>query len=133
MKFKIIVLFSLFVSFSACKTQKQTIVAPRENLVSAISDAIQLLENKNYQSFIEKYAMPEDLEKILKRESMDELVESFSDGKAEKVLNALKLASELEPKYDESANKATFSKNDVGGMSKDMVFRKVDKYWYIAN
>ncbi|RLD80914.1 MAG: hypothetical protein DRJ10_06820 [Bacteroidetes bacterium] len=133
MKFKIIVLFSLFVSFSACKTQKQTIVNPRENLVSAISDAIQLLENKNYQSFIEKYAMPEDLEKILKRESMDELVESFSDGKAEKVLNALKLASELEPKYDESGNKAIFSKGDVGGMSKDMVFRKVDKYWYIAN
>jgi len=77
--------------------------------------------------------MPEDLEKILKRESMDELVESFSDGKAEKVLNALKLASELEPKYDESGNKAIFSKGDVGGMSKDMVFRKVDKYWYIAN
>ncbi len=133
MKFKIIVLFSLFVSFSACKTQKQTIVNPRENLVSAISDAIQLLENKNYQSFIEKYAMPEDLEKILKRESMDELVESFSDGKAEKVLKALKLASELEPKYDESGNKATFSKNDVGGMSKDMVFKKVEKFWYIAN
>ncbi len=133
MKFKIIVLFSLFVSISACKTQKQTIVDPRENLVSAINDAIHLLENKEYQSFIEKYALPEDLEKILKKESMDELVEGFSKGKAEKVLEALKFASELDPKYDETKTKATFSKAEVGGLSKDIVFKKVDKYWYIAN
>ena len=133
MKFKIMVLLSLFVSFSACKTQKQTIVDPRENLVSAITDAIYLLENKEYQSFIEKYALPEDLEKILTKKPISELVEDFSGEKAEKVLEALKLASELEPKFDESGTKATFSKNDVGGMSKDIVFKKVDKYWYIAN
>jgi len=133
MNFKIIVLFTLFLSFSACKTKKQTIVDPRENLISAITDAIFLLENKKYQSFIEKYALPEDLEKILKKESMDELVENFSKGKAQKVLNALKLAKELTPKFEENGSKAIFLKNDVGGMSKDMVFKKVDKLWYIAN
>ena len=133
MNLKVILLLVVLVVFSACKTKKLTIVDSRENLSSAINDAIHLLENKEYQAFIEKYAMPEDLEKILKRESMGDLVENFSDGKAEKVLNALKFARELEPKYDDSGNKATFLKGEVGGMSKNMVFKKVDKYWYIAN
>ena len=130
---KVGLLLVVLVGFSACKTKKLTIVDPRENLTSAINDAIHLLENKEYQSFIEKYAMPEDLEKILNKESMDDLVKGFADGKAEKVLNALKLARELNPEYDESGNKATFLKDDVGGMSKDMVFKKVDKFWCIAN
>ena len=133
MNLKIIILLALLLSFSACKTKKQTIVNPRENVISAITDAIFLLENKEYQAFIEKYAAPEDLEKILNKKSIDELVKDFAEGKAEKVLNVLKLASKLEPKYDKSGNKATFSKNEVGGMSKDMVFKKVEKFWYIAN
>ena len=133
MKFKILILLSLFVSFSACKTKKLTIVDPRENLTSAINDAVHLLKNRAYQSFIEKYVLPDDLEKILTKKTISELVEDFSGEKAEKVLGALKLANELEPKFDESGNKAVFSKNDVGGMSKDMVFKKVGKYWYIAN
>ncbi len=133
MKLNIIVILSLIIGFSACKTKKMTIVDPREDLISAITDAIHLLENKETQTFIEKYALPEDLEKILKKKSMSELVEDFSKGKGEKVLIALRLAKKLKPMYSESGNKASFLKSEVGGLSKDLVFTKFDNLWYLAN
>ena len=133
MNLKVILLLAMLVGFSACNTQKQTLVDPRENLISAINDAINLLENKDYKPFFEKYILPETLEMILSMKTIDEVVESFSEKKATRLLEALKLAKQNTPNYDESGNQATFSKEDIEGMSKSLVFKKVEKYWYIAN
>ncbi|RLD81345.1 MAG: hypothetical protein DRJ07_09370 [Bacteroidetes bacterium] len=133
MNLKVILLIMVLVGFSACKTQKQTIVDPRENLKSAVTDAISLLEKEEYKPFFEKYILPKNLEMVLTMKTMDEIIESFSKKKATRLLDALKLAKEATPKYDESGNQATFAKEDIEGLSKTIIFEKVDKYWYIAN
>ena len=132
MNTRVIAIFLLFVSLSACKTTKAP-TNPRENIATAIPDAIKMLTNEDYKTFFETYVMPETLEMILSSKSMDEMVESFSKKKAQQLLDALNLAKNATPKYDGSGKKVTFSKDDIKGMSKSLVFEKLGKYWYIAN
>ncbi len=132
MNFKTTFLLMILLVFSACNIQKKSKVNPRENLNTAIVYAIQLFKNKDYKSFLENYVLPEDLEVILQKMTMEDFVKKFAEKKAEKVLNALKSAKEISPEYDESGTIAIFSKDKVG-MHKDMVFKKVEKYWYLAN
>lgn len=118
--------------FASCKTQKQTIVDPREDINTAIIDCINLLEQKDYESLLSKYVHPDDLKRILEKQSISELSENFSKKKAGRLLNALKIAQGKDIEYIEDGTKGLIKLGESDGPDK-IVFRKKDKFWYISD
>ena len=122
-----------FILFGSCKTKKLTLADPRESIESAIIDCISLLENKEYEALLSKYVYPDDLEKILKDKSMDELIKSFSKGKAERLLKALKFAKTQEIEYKENNTVGVIQLGEGFKGPDEIVFIKKDKLWYIGD
>lgn len=48
------------------QAQDDTKADPREQLKTAVPEAIRLLEKKDYQTLLKQFILPQDLEKILK-------------------------------------------------------------------
>ena len=110
---------------------------PRSGLRTTIDEAIRLLEAKDYLAMIREFANPKDLKKILENKSLETVAARFGIRKADELLRILKLARGVEPQFDESGTRATFSiKTDLdqqaGGKDK-IAFEKVERRWYIHN
>lgn len=105
---------------------------PRENLDTAIADAIRLLEKKEYKEMLKRYVDPKDLEKVTANTPLDEFAEQFGSRKAEQLLLVLKSIQGTKPMLDKDGTEATFQpKMEVSKRS--IKFGKVDKLWYIRN
>jgi hypothetical protein len=104
---------------------------PREKVDTAIAEAIRLLEAKDYAGLLKNFVPPDDLKMMTATVTIDEAGKRFGEGKAPRLLKALKEAKTVKPTMDGSGNKATFTfKESIDG-KKDIVFAKIGKYWYI--
>jgi hypothetical protein len=107
-------------------------VDPRERLDSAISEAIRLLEAKEYVVFLERCVAPNDFERITKLGPLQEFAQRFGENKAPRLLRTLKVITGTTPTLDADGTKAVYQLRPIEGDS-TITFFKVDKYWYIAN
>lgn len=106
---------------------------PRENLDTAIPEAIRLLEKKDYEGLLKGFVPPEVLEKITADKPLPDFAKSFGEKKAGKLLKVLSAVKGTMPTLSEDKALATFElKEPVEGKS-DIKFQKIDKYWYIKN
>lgn len=106
---------------------------PREKLETAIPEAIRLLEAKDYAKLLKDFVKPEDFKRITASTPLEDFARKFGEGKAPRLLEALKAAKELKPELADAGRKATYSfKEPIGGKS-TITFVQVDKYWYIAD
>lgn len=105
----------------------------REKLETAIPDAIKMLKEKKYAAFLNKFAKPDDLEKILKRVTIDEFAKKFGEGKAENLLAMLNAVKNVKPSYNEDKTMATYQIEKKISNRDKITFQKVEKYWYIKN
>lgn len=106
---------------------------PRENVDTAVKEAIRLVEAKEIATFIMQFAHPDDLKKILKGKTIEELAEQFSAQKSANLLLALKEIDGKKPELSEDGTQAMFKvdlKTAPGGR---IVFQKSGKLWYIRN
>jgi hypothetical protein len=104
---------------------------PREKVDTAVAEAIRLMEAKDYAGLLKNFVPPDDLKKMTAVVTLDEAGKRFGEGKAPRLLKALKEAKSLKPTMDASGNKATFTfKESIDGKN-DIVFAKIGKYWYI--
>jgi hypothetical protein len=106
---------------------------PQAKIETSIIDCISLLENKEYQTVITRYADPEDLKAMLKDKSMDELVAKFAEKKAERMLKALKTAKEKEIEYEENGTIGVIKLGEVESGPDHFTFKNLDGLWYIAD
>lgn len=106
--------------------------APREKLDTAIAEGIRLLEAKEYASFLKSF-VPPDVLKQLDGGSIDEFAKKFSEKKAGQLLAALKSVKNEKPKMDDDGKTATFEIKLEDAPRKTVVFKKIEKYWYISN
>jgi hypothetical protein len=105
----------------------------REQLATAVPEAIRLLENKKYEDFVTSFIAPDDLKKITKEQSTEEFARQFGKGKAVRALQILKAIEGKTPKLDHDGTTATFT-HDVKDAPRDTItFVKVGKYWHIQN
>ncbi|MCF6242477.1 MAG: hypothetical protein L3J74_14150 [Bacteroidales bacterium] len=133
MKHLFIVAFLLFASVSSCKTVKKVKQDPRTNLETAIPDMIKMMETENYTALFNTYVYPEDLERMTQKKSLEELITNFvENGKAENLLKALKTAQKYSPVYNNTKTEAIYKK-EITGLKKDLILRKLNGFWYIAN
>lgn len=106
---------------------------PREQLATAITEGIRLLEAKDYERFLQDFVPPEDFKRITQKRPLVEFAAGFGQEKATQLLEVLKEIKDAKPMLDEAGNKATFAINEEIAGKKTVTFRKVEKYWYIQN
>ena len=112
---------------------KQPTADPPAELTSAIDNALDLLAKKDYEQYLKQFAHPEDLEKILKTRTMDELVRLLAKGKAEKMIAALKQVKQEKPVLKDSDSVAEYSVDVANQAKTTMIFAKVGERWYLRN
>lgn len=124
---------SLFVLTSWLSAEEKN-AAPRENLKTAIPHAIKMLEEKDYQAFMEQFVPPMHFEKLKSSGMFEDIVKRFGEqGKAERLLGVLKQVKDAEPEINSDKTLATFKLKEVVGGKDKIVFEKVEKFWYISN
>ena len=63
---------------------------PQVALATAIPHALALIESKQYKKFIRQYAVPSQLQKVLKQKTLDEIVRGFAKDHAARIILILK-------------------------------------------
>jgi PBP1b-binding outer membrane lipoprotein LpoB len=111
-------------------------VDPRENLSTAIPDMIQLIESRDYESFVKRYANPETMKMDPQKRSIEEIAKELErelDAEQRAVLiSALKDIAGKTPQLDQDGARATYTLSQPIKGNDKMYFRKIDKYWYLA-
>lgn len=107
---------------------------PRENLETALPEAIRRLEAKEYTSFLRDFVSPDDLKGITEQGPLDEFAKAFGEGKAAQLLQVLKSIVDAKPTLNESGNEATYELKDAPSDSKKTItWMKIGEFWYIQN
>ncbi len=133
MKHLFIIALLFFIGTTACKTTQKVKQNPRSTIETALPDMIKMMETENYTTFFNTYVYPDDLEQMTQKKSLEELIKYFvENGKAENLLNALKAAQKLSPFYNETKDEAIYKKEPTG-LKKDLILKKLNGFWYIAN
>lgn len=105
---------------------------PRENLDSAIGEAIRLLEAKDYAAFLKTFIEPTML--ASRRDSFEAFAASFAGERADRLLATLKHLRTLKPAMNTDATIATYQPDPNAGVgTRPVRWEKTGKYWYIAN
>ena len=106
-------------------------------LKATITEAIEMLEREDYETFLKRYPDPQDMRKIIKRpvygNSLDSVKAMFADRKAAILLRALKKIQGQEPLYNEDKSEATFLLDERIFMHGSIAFRRIDNIWYIRD
>jgi hypothetical protein len=106
---------------------------PREELETAIPEAIRLLEAKEYETFLKTFIPPDDFKSVTKQVSLEEFAKRFGKDKAADLLRVLKAIKGTKPTLDPDGTKAPF-KHGIKGAPKDSItFVKMDGLWYLQN
>ena len=98
---------------------------PRENVDATISGAIFLLEMRDIENLIKNYIPPKNLEKMLKKNDLKDLVTKYSDERRNKMLTTLRSAQSLDPEYSHNNTLATFRTSPY-----KLILIKIESYWY---
>ena len=84
---------------------------PRENVETAVVEAIRLLEAKDYKTFLPQFVPPDDYKVMVPTpEALDTTAERFGP-RSERLLIALREASTLKPTFDAAKTSATYTLN----------------------
>jgi len=106
------------------------------DLKKQMVEMIQKLESEkvsDIQSFIETYALPEDLKKLKSREDrFKSIVTQFMKRKRDKLKKVLEAALKLEPQITEDKMTYTFKSDDLP-RTLNMVWVDKDQKFYIKN
>lgn len=83
---------------------------PEASLGTDIGNALQLLEQKKYAEFMERFAPAEELRRIRRADATDQAAKAFTQRPeaAKKLLDLLKSLKDRKPRFDSSGNLATF-------------------------
>lgn len=108
---------------------------PRENLDTAVKEAIRLMEAKEYETFIKQFLHPEDLKRLTDSgTSVEEMAKRFAMKKAERNLEVLKELQEKKPQHSDDGRQAFVESEKFKRMPNSKIrFQKVGKLWYIRN
>ena len=106
---------------------------PRENLNTAIPEAIRLLEAKEYKAFLKSFMTPDDFKKLTATESLEKYAKAWGERKGLILLKFCKVIKDAKPTLDDTGTKATFTIKEAIAGKKSITFVKVEKHWCIRN
>ncbi|NIP87407.1 MAG: hypothetical protein GTO03_18385 [Planctomycetales bacterium] len=106
---------------------------PREELPSAIEHALQLLQDEQHELFLQRFAVPADLKRVLDNRDLEDLVTAFAKEKAQPLQGALRQIQGKAPRLSEEGTRATFTVPQKNFPPAAIVFQKIDGLWYLRN
>jgi len=133
MAYKFAVAFVTVVAVAACVAAEDKKADPRENVETAVPEAIRLLEAKEYKDFLKAFVPRANFEKITQRKTIDEFAEDFGKSKSGDLLKVLQAIKDRTPTYNDTRTKATYQFELEGIAKKSISFGKTGNYWYIEN
>ena len=105
---------------------------PRENLDTAIAEAVRLLEAKDHAAFLKSFIEPSML--ASRRDTFEEFSASFAGERADRLLAMLKHTRTLKPTMNAEGTIATYQPDPNAGVgTRSLRWQKTGRYWYIAN
>jgi hypothetical protein len=109
----------------------------REQLVTAVPEAIRLLEAKEYEEFLTSFGNEPGLLKETAENrgvTTNELAQGWGESdKPARLLQALRAIEGKTPKLDSDGRTATFAYDVKDDPQGKITFKKFGKYWYIRN
>lgn len=126
--------FAMLIAFAGLARAQDSRVDkpdPREKVDTAIAEAVRLIEAKEYVKLLKDFVPPDELKRITEATDINEFAKKFADGKAPRLLKALKATKGIEPTMSDDKSRATIKfRETVDGKDK-IEFLKVGKHWYI--
>ncbi|HAA50181.1 MAG TPA: hypothetical protein DCE43_10710 [Planctomycetaceae bacterium] len=108
-------------------------VNPRTGLRTMIQELTRLLEEKEFAAALKLSVRPEDLKRILEKQTFEKLVEGFSMKKAGQLLAVLRSIKDATPGLGMDARIASFPLATSSSGKKSIVFEKIGRFWYVRN
>lgn len=101
-----------------------------ENLDTALAHGLKLLEAKEYKTFIQTFATPDDLK--AKGPAVDEIAKNFAGKQSEVLTTIFKGIQGAKPKLSADGNEASFAlpKDSV---KESIEFTRIGKAWHLKN
>jgi hypothetical protein len=107
--------------------------ADKEDLSAAIKKGVEMLEAKKSSEFLERYMIPDDLDKLKKSGDFDKIAAGFKEH-ADLMAKVLKGIQDAKPELSEDGKLATFDVSKLEGPHPPKIqFRQVKDVWYIAD
>ncbi|MDX1963364.1 MAG: hypothetical protein SFX18_09440 [Pirellulales bacterium] len=108
---------------------------PREELATAVPEAIRLLKKMEYEEFLTTFISPKQLEHVKNQKNftIKQFAEQFEKTHATFLLEILQKIEGIKPELDKDGKMAWFVHGVKDAPSDTIVFEKVDKYWYMLN
>ena len=103
---------------------------PRENLDTAIAEAILLIEAKDTTGMIKTFVPPDALKHILEKRTIEEMVKDVEKN-LPGMLKMLRKAQEVKPTLSNSDAAAPYVFEEEIDGKKELKLIKVDRFWYL--
>jgi hypothetical protein len=118
---------------SLCLAEEDANAKVREQLPTAIGEAIRLLEAKDYEGFLKEFMRPDDLKKMTERVGLAKFATQIKGEKADILLRVFKSIKDLQPTFESDGKVASFPVTVAGAPRNVIKFTKIGKYWYLEN
>jgi hypothetical protein len=105
----------------------------RQDLTRLVPELVRLLEAKDYVAVLETAVPPDALKKATENRPLKEFAAEFGEKKAANLLTALKAIKDVKPQMDADGNTATFAVPDSPKSRPQIIFKRIEKNWYIKN
>ena len=103
---------------------------PREELNTALAEAIRQLESKEYEKFVADFISPADKSQMVGKK-IEDIAKQLEKNSAD-MLAQMKAAQKVTPAMEDGGEKAIYKDLAVGGGEATFVMVKSGKYWYIS-
>jgi len=124
-------ILSSLVLIAVCNQPVQDLDSPRREPATAVTNALQLLEKKDYVGFLKTYMRPNDLKQMTASRSIETFAAEFGERRAAKLVTILREASTLQPLVDAGRTRADYNFAKPVEGEATLSLRKIDGYWYI--
>lgn len=103
---------------------------PREELNTALAEAIRQIENKEFEKFVGDFISPADKSQMVGKK-IEDIAKQLEKNSAD-MLAQMKAAQKATPAMEDGGEKAVYKDLQVGGGEATFVMVKSGKYWYVS-
>ena len=104
-----------------------------QSLPATIEQGISLLENQKYEAFLIRIPVPEELERMRKNRSMEEIARTFSKQHAPRLLGMLNQIKDEKPVISDEGRRAEYNVDWKNFSRKKLVFLQISGRWHLHN
>ena len=104
---------------------------PRRDPAAAVKEMLRLAEANDYVTLLKTFARPADLERMLKRGTIEDVSAAFQKDRGAEFIVTLKTAAAMKPAMSEDGQRARYQFDKRIGNDMSMELWKVGEYWYL--